>query len=426
MHEDIKYLSVTELNRIIKMKFDASSFFNRVFIKGEISNFKVQMPSGHCYFTIKDENSRLAAIMFRSTASKVGTNFKDGDMVNAIGKISVYEASGNYQIYIESMENSGSGDLYKKFLELKDKLYKEGLFDETHKKPIVKYPKKIGVVTASTGAAIRDIITTIKRRYPLCEVILFPSLVQGNTAKYDIVKKIELANTYDLDTLIVGRGGGSIEDLWAYNEEEVARAIYNSKIPVISAVGHEIDFTIADYVADKRAATPTGAAELAVPNISDISIQIDSMCERITNKALSLIEHYKTILNKIKSSNVLINPINIYNIKKDILKMNIKNLNKSIDNIITFGKMQLFRLSNSYVLINPKVIYENKKIKLENNINKLELLNPLSALKRGYAIVKKDNKCIQSIKQLKKDDKINLYISNGDIEALITNVKEEK
>ena len=210
MHEDIKYLSVTELNRIIKMKFDASSFFNRVFIKGEISNFKVQMPSGHCYFTIKDENSRLAAIMFRSTASKVGTNFKDGDMVNAIGKISVYEASGNYQIYIESMENSGSGDLYKKFLELKDKLYKEGLFDETHKKPIVKYPKKIGVVTASTGAAIRDIITTIKRRYPLCEVILFPSLVQGNTAKYDIVKKIELANTYDLDTLIVGRGGGSI------------------------------------------------------------------------------------------------------------------------------------------------------------------------------------------------------------------------
>ena len=283
MKEDIKYLSISELNRIIKMKFDSSAFFNRVFIKGEISNFKVQMPSGHCYFTIKDEMSRISAVMFKGTANKVGTNFKDGDMVNVVGKISVYEASGNYQIYIESMELNGSGDLYKKFLLLKEKLYKEGLFDESHKKQIPKYPKKIGVVTASTGAAIRDIITTIKRRYPLCEVILFPSLVQGVSAKEDIVKKIELANTFDIDTLIVGRGGGSIEDLWAYNEEIVARAIYNSKVPIISAVGHEIDFTIADYVADKRAATPTGAAELAVPNIYDISMSIDTTIDRITN-----------------------------------------------------------------------------------------------------------------------------------------------
>ena len=236
--EDIKYLTVTELNKIIKYKFDNSAFFNRVFIKGEISNFKVQMPSGHCYFTIKDEGSRLSAIMFRGTASRVGTNFKDGDMVNVIGKISVYEPSGNYQIYIESMEQSGSGDLYKKFLELKDKLYKEGLFDESKKKEIPKFPKKIGIVTASTGAAIRDILTTIKRRYPLCETILFPCLVQGVGAKEDIVKNIKLANTYDIDTLIVGRGGGSIEDLWAFNEEIFARAIYYSKVTVISAVGH--------------------------------------------------------------------------------------------------------------------------------------------------------------------------------------------
>ena len=224
--DDIKYLKISELNRIIKMKFDASKFFSKVFVSGEISNFKVQMPSGHCYFTLKDENSRLAAVMFRATASKVGTNFKDGDMVNAIGKISVYEGSGTYQIYIESMELSGSGDLYKKFLELKEKLFKQGWFDLDKKKPIPKFPKRIGVVTASTGAAIRDIITTIRRRYPLCEIILFPSLVQGNTAKDDIVNKIKLSCNYDIDTLIVGRGGGSIEDLWAYNEEIVAKAIY--------------------------------------------------------------------------------------------------------------------------------------------------------------------------------------------------------
>ena len=424
MKEDIKYLSISELNRIIKMKFDSSAFFNRVFIKGEISNFKVQMPSGHCYFTIKDEMSRISAVMFKGTRNKVGTNFKDGDMVNVVGKISVYEASGNYQIYIESMELNGSGDLYKKFLLLKEKLYKEGLFDESHKKQIPKYPKKIGVVTASTGAAIRDIITTIKRRYPLCEVILFPSLVQGVSAKEDIVKKIELANTFDIDTLIVGRGGGSIEDLWAYNEEIVARAIYNSKVPIISAVGHEIDFTIADYVADKRAATPTGAAELAVPNIYDISMSIDTTIDRITNKIMSLISHYKDILNKIKMSNVLLNPANIYNIKKDMLKIDINNLNKSILNIITLNKMNLYRLENNYILTNPKMLYEKNKDKLIYNINKLELLNPMNALKRGYSIIKKENKCIENIKKLNINDKIDIYVSDGCITSLITDIKE--
>lgn len=426
MNEDIKYLSISELNRIIKMKFDASSFFNKVFVKGEISNFKVQMPSGHCYFTIKDEGSRLSAVMFRGVANRVGTKFKDGDMVNAIGKISVYEASGSYQIYIESMELNGSGDLYKKFLELKDKLYKEGLFDESHKRKIPKYPKKIGVVTASTGAAIRDIITTIKRRYPLCEIILFPSLVQGVSAKEDIVKKIELANTYpDIDTLIVGRGGGSIEDLWAYNEEVVARAIYNSKIPVISAVGHEIDFTIADYVADKRAATPTGAAELAVPNIMDISVLIDSLYERMNNVILNKINEYKKLLNKISTSSILVNPINIYNIKSQILNLDKVKLMNSFNEIVSDKTIELFKLKNSYILVNPKLIYEKYINTIENNINKLELLNPLNALKRGYGIVKKDEKTIENIKNIKINDKINICLKDGTIDALVTNVKEE-
>lgn len=425
MEEDIKYLSVSEINKIIKTKFENSPFFNKVFIKGEISNFKVQMPSGHCYFTIKDENSRISAIMFKTNANKIGINFKDGDMVNAIGKISVYETSGNYQIYIGEMEISGSGDLYKKFLELKDKLYKEGLFDENNKKPIPKYPNKIGIVTASTGAAIKDILTTIKRRYPLCETILFPSLVQGNTAKDNIAKQIELANTYPIDILIVGRGGGSIEDLWAYNEEIVVRAIFNSRVPVISAVGHEVDFTISDYVADKRAATPTAAAELAVPNISDISLNIDSLYERATNNIKGIIEYYKQYINKIKSSNILLNPFNIYNVKKQLLEIDIRNLNNNINNIITVGKMNLFRLKNSYVLINPKMLYEKKGVTLENNINKLELLNPMNALKRGYSIIKKEGNCIENIKKLNINDKIEVYLHGGKLDASIENIKED-
>lgn len=426
MNEDVKYLSISELNRIIKMKFDASSFFNKVFIKGEISNFKIQMPSGHCYFTIKDEGSRLSAVMFRGTANKIGTNFKDGDMVNVVGKISIYEASGTYQIYVESMELNGSGDLYKKFLELKDKLYKEGLFDESHKKKIPKYPKKIGVITASTGAAIRDIITTIKRRYPLCEVILFPSLVQGEKAKEDIAKKIEIANTYeDIDTLIVGRGGGSIEDLWAYNEEIVARSVYNSKIPIISAVGHEIDFTIIDYVADKRAATPTAASELAVPNIMDISMNIDSIYLRLNKIITNKINEYKRLLDKIKTSNILINPINIYNIKLQILNVEKIKLMNSFNELVTDKKINLYKLKSNYIINKPSSIYEKYINILDNNINKLELLNPLNALKRGYGIVKKDNKVVEKLTNVKINDKINISLKNGIIDAVVTDIREE-
>lgn len=426
MNDDVKYLTISELNRIIKMKFDASKFFNKVFIKGEISNFKVQMPSGHCYFTIKDEGSRLSAVMFRGTASKINTKFKDGDMVNVIGKISIYEASGTYQIYVESMELNGSGDLYKKFLELKDKLYKEGLFDEKYKKKIPKYPKKIGVITASTGAAIRDIITTIKRRYPLCEVILFSSLVQGDKAKEDIVKKIELANTYnDIDTLIVGRGGGSIEDLWAYNEEIVARSVFKSNIPIISAVGHEIDFTIMDYVADKRAATPTAAAEIAVPNIMDISMNLDSIYERINNIIINKINDYKKELNKIKNSNILINPINIYNIKLQILSLEKVKLMNSFNELVSDKKLNLYKVKSNYIINKPSILYEKYINILDNNINKLELLNPLNALKRGYGIIKKDKKVIDDLKDIKINDIIDINLKNGIINAVVNEVKEE-
>ena len=418
------YITVTEVNKYIKEIINDDLLLKKVYLKGEISNFKAHS-RGHFYFTLKDENSRLAAVMFRATASKVGTNFKDGDMVNAIGKISVYEGSGTYQIYIESMELSGSGDLYKKFLELKEKLFKQGWFDLDKKKPIPKFPKRIGVVTASTGAAIRDIITTIRRRYPLCEIILFPSLVQGNTAKDDIVNKIKLSCNYDIDTLIVGRGGGSIEDLWAYNEEIVAKAIYECPIPVISAVGHEIDFTIADYVADKRAATPTAAAEIAVPNIEDVMLTIDSYCNRITNSVNNKIDNYKKEVLKLKNSSVLLNPINMYNIKSQNLNIEKIKLVKCFNDILSYKRINLFECKNSYLLQNPRLIYENKINKLDIDINKLELLNPLNSLKRGYGIVKKEGKCIEDIKNIKNNDKIDIYLKNGIINANVLSIKED-
>lgn len=396
MKEDIKYLSISELNRIIKMKFDSSAFFNRVFIKGEISNFKVQMPSGHCYFTIKDEMSRISAVMFKGTANKVGTNFKDGDMVNVVGKISVYEASGNYQIYIESMELNGSGDLYKKFLLLKEKLYKEGLFDESHKKQIPKYPKKIGVVTASTGAAIRDIITTIKRRYPLCEVILFPSLVQGVSAKEDIVKKIELANTFDIDTLIVGRGGGSIEDLWAYNEEIVARAIYDSELPIISAVGHETDFTIADFVADLRAPTPSAAAELAVPDVYELKQKINNYQNRYRLALKKKNELMRLRYEKCMKSRVFTDPLR-----------RIRDMDVTVDSYIQ-------RLENKM-----KIIHKESQSSYIKLVSKLDTLSPLKTLTRGYSLTEKDNKIVKSAKELEKDDKVKLKFSDGEKDAII-------
>ena len=271
---DIKYYSITALNKAIKNMFDSKPELNRVYIKGEISNFK-HHTRGHFYFTLKDENSRIAAVMFASYASNINFEPEDGMKVLVSGRVTVYEATGGYQIYVDDMQLDGLGNLYLEYEKLKKKLETEGLFDVSYKKPIPKYPKRIGIITAPTGAAIRDILSTIKRRYPICETILFPALVQGTGAKESIVEQITRAQDFDLDVIICGRGGGSIEDLWAFNEEIVARAIFASKIPIISAVGHEIDFTIADFVADLRAPTPTGAAEMAVPNLVDLRTLIE-------------------------------------------------------------------------------------------------------------------------------------------------------
>ena len=419
-----EYITVYDLNKIIKNVFDMDPFFNRVYVKGEISNFKRQLPSGHCYFTIKDSNSKMSAVMFNGRASRLKFEPKDGDSVLLIGKVSVYEASGNYQLYVDSMDLDGAGDLFKKFLELKKELEQEGLFDPSRKKKIPKFPKKIGVVTASTGAAIRDIISTIKRRYPIAEIYVFPSYVQGSDAKFSIKKNIELANTHPLDVLIIGRGGGSIEDLWAFNEKEVAYAIYNSKIPIISAVGHEVDFTIADFVADLRAATPTAAAELCTPNIEDLNIYIDAQVNKGSAIVENLIINYKNILNKIKSSYILKNPLNIYEIKKNNVKNIINRINLLIEMKLKNKKSELYLLKNNYILNNPTKLYINYKHGLNKTIEKLILLDPLNSLKRGYSIVNKEDKCIDSIKLLKKNDIINIKIVDGKIKANVLEVEE--
>ncbi len=417
------YITITELSRYLKGKFESDENLRKVYIKGEISNFKAHT-RGHFYFTLKDETSRISAVMFASNTRVLKFTPVDGMKVLVTGRVTVYEATGGYQIYVEDMLEDGIGNLYVAFEQLKEKLSKEGLFNKEHKRPIRRIPRKIGIVTASTGAAIRDILTTIKRRYPVCETILFPSLVQGSDAASDIVKKIEIANTYDIDTLIVGRGGGSIEDLWPFNEEIVARAIYNSKVPVISAVGHEVDFTIADFVADLRAPTPTAAAELAVPDINTIITYLDTAKTRSYNTLLNIIENNRLKLHKLEDSFVLKRPTAIYEVKEQNLDNLIDKINRIIKVFIDNSKVELFKYQNSYVFNNPEIIYKFKKQNLENIIGKLEVLNPMNTLKRGYAIIKKEDNVISSINNLNKDDEIKINVSDGIIDAKVIKVGE--
>ena len=407
-----KYITVTQLTRYIKYKIDNDVNLNEVFLKGEISNFKAHS-RGHFYFTLKDENSRINAIMFSSQTSKIKFMPEDGMKVLVTGKISVFEANGAYQIYVSDMLEDGVGNLYIAFEQLKKKLEEEGLFKDIYKKPIPKIPTKVGVVTAPTGAAIKDIISTIKRRWPLTEIYLFPALVQGEDAKEDIVKQIEKADSFGLDTLIVGRGGGSIEDLWAFNEEIVARAIFECNTPVISAVGHEIDFTIADFVADLRAPTPTGAAEMAVPQISDVISYLKQINIRLENTILNKVKNNRRKLNDIKNSNIFKNPIIIYQTKEMIFDSLIEKLKFNMINLTNVKEKDLIRLKNSYILRKPYQILDNKSNKYLQLVSKLETLSPLLTLKRGYSITKKDNKVISSKKLLNKGDKLDIEFSDG-------------
>ena len=292
-----------------------------------------------------------------------------------------------------------------------------------YKKAMHKIPEKVGIVTASTGAAIKDIISTIKRRYPICKTYLFPCLVQGEMAAKDIVKKINQANKYELDVLIVGRGGGSFEDLNSFNDEEVARAIFKSQIPVISAVGHEIDFTIADFVADMRAPTPTGAAEIAVPNINDLNKIIHQYNIRLNEGINKKINYLKLYMESLKSSFVIKNPMLMYNSKKQQLDLIQERLNKGIINKVNRNKEKIEYLKSNYILSNPDILYKNQVIKLENLIEKLEIINPLGVLKRGYTLTYKNDKIVKKVEDIKKNDIIAIKFSDGNIKAVVNEIQ---
>lgn len=418
---DINYISISDLTKYIKAKFDTDVHLNRIYLKGEISNFK-HHTRGHMYFTLKDEFSRINAVMFASSANGLSFEPEDGMKVLVEGRITVYEASGNYQIYVTDMQVDGLGSLYIEFEKLKKKLNDEGLFDVKYKKNIPRFPKKIGIITAPTGAAIRDILSTIKRRYPICETILFPTLVQGSGAKESIVDQIKRAQDFDLDLIICGRGGGSIEDLWAFNEEIVARAIFASKIPIISAVGHEPDFTIADYVADLRAPTPTGAAEMAVPNMNDINNYLNQIKIRSNESINNIIKHNKVRLQNIKESYILKNPMSMYEVKEQKLDNYIDNLNRFIELVIEKNKARFRNVKENYILKNPSVLLEENKNKINLIIRSLELLNPLSILDKGYSIVSMNKKVIKDISEIKKGDKLEVKFSKGNMEAVVERI----
>lgn len=395
-----EYLTIKDVNNIVKRVIDNNYELANIYLKGEISNFK-NHTRGHLYFSLKDESSRINAVMFSFNASKLNFMPKDGDSVLVRGRVSVYEATGSYQVYVEEMSLDGTGNLYVLFEELKRKLDKEGLFRSEHKKHIKKIPSKIGVVTAPTGAAIKDIISTINKRFPLVTIYLFPSLVQGNLAKDNIVRMIELANNYDIDTLIVGRGGGSIEDLWAFNEEVVARSIYNSRVPIISGVGHEIDYTISDFAADLRAPTPTGAATMAVPDRGEILRYLDTCKGRLKKALLNKIDNYSEILKKYKSNYLLNNPKRMYEVKEQKLDTLYDKLNIDITNIINMN------------------IHKLDTIKI-----KVDLLNPNNILDKGYSIIYKNGKVVKDINSIKVNDEINIKVKDGNIDSVVKGVNK--
>ena len=389
-------ISVTELNKYIKDKIDKDEMLNNVFVKGEISNYKHHY-TGHLYFTLKDENSLIKCIMFKGYAANLILEPKDGMKVTIFGSVSVFERDGVYQIYVKAMQEDGIGSLYKAYEEMKAKLEKEGLFDQSHKKKIPLMPRCIGVLTSNTGAVIRDIINVSTRRNPNVYIKLLPVPVQGPGAAEKIVDAIKLMNEKKLaDVIIVARGGGSLEDLWPFNEEIVARAIYDSELPVISAVGHETDFTIADFVADLRAPTPSAAAELAVPNIADIKLKLDGYNNRYKLALKKKVEFMKLRYEKCMNSRVFKEPLQKINEKYILIDMKVKTMQNSISNI-----------------------YNSKKTNMIKHIAKLDALSPLKTLTRGYSIVQSNGKVVKSVNQIKKDDEIDIRLIDGKAKAKV-------
>ena len=389
-------VTVSQVNSYIKEKIASDEGLNSLIIKGEISNFKNHY-TGHLYFTLKDDKSLIKCIMFKSYAQKLNFMPKDGMKVFVFGEVSVFERDGVYQIYVKSMMEDGMGDLHEQFEQLKAKLEAEGLFDESHKKPIPLYPKVVGVLTSQTGAVIRDIINVSTRRNPNVYIRLLPVPVQGPGAAEKIAEKIKVMNEKKLaDVLIIGRGGGSLEDLWPFNEEIVARAIYDSELPIISAVGHETDFTIADFVADLRAPTPSAAAELAVPDVYELKQKINNYQNRYRLALKKKNELMRLRYEKCMKSRVFTDPLR-----------KIRDMDVTLDSYVQ-------RLENKM-----KIIHKDSQSAYIKLVSKLDTLSPLKTLTRGYSLTEKDNKIVKSAKELKKDDKVKLKFSDGEKDAII-------
>lgn len=393
-------LSVSQLNRYIKMNFDADENLANIFISGEISNFTNHYRTGHLYFTLKDDSAAVRAVMFNSSAKRLKFMPEDGMKVIARGRVSVYEASGQYQLYVDDMQPDGVGALNLAYEQLKEKLQKEGLFSELHKKPLPPYPEKVGVITSPTGAAVRDIINVLGRRFPYAEIVFCPVLVQGDGAHLQLTDAVNLFNSeMAADVIIIGRGGGSIEDLWEFNDEGLARAVYNSEIPVISAVGHETDFTICDFVADMRAPTPSAAAELAVPDANELQYALSDLKNRMFLNVSSGIADRRSRLEYLTSKGALKSPDEM-----------LSNRSQRLDT--AFSKM----LSS----------YENriggKKVEFISAATALSKLDPMSVLMRGFAFVSdKSGKNVYSSQALAKGDEINVRFHDG---SAVCEVKE--
>lgn len=408
-----KFLTVSALNRYLKFKFDNDQNLQKILLKAEISNFK-HHSRGHLYLKLKDNSASIDAVMFASSTKTLNFKPKDGDQVILEGHISIYEPYGTYQLYIKKMDLDGIGDLYLAYEQLKEKLEKLGMFSEEHKKPLPKYPQNIGVITSPTGAAVRDIINVLSIRYPLARVIIYPALVQGVNAKESVADQINNANIDELvDVLIVGRGGGSIEDLWAFNEEVVARAIYASKIPIISAVGHETDFTIADFVSDVRASTPSHAAEIAVPSKTDLLNTISKYMDRMQTSLSRASEAANKYFKQVTQSNIIANPEKI----TENIKLKLIYLEEKLTAYKPSKQIEHYRENiHNYQLRFHQIIYtilRDKQNRFVSSAEKLDLVNPLSIMKKGYTIVKQDQTIKKSVAEIDESSNIDVEFHDG-------------
>lgn len=398
---EIRALKVSELNSYIKRVFLSDMILSNISVEGEISNFKSHY-SGHMYFNLKDEKGKIKAVMFKSDNESLKFNLEEGMKVVATGYVSVYEKEGEYQLYVRHLKESGLGDLYKAFERLKKKLELEGLFLESNKKMIPFMPRKIGIVTSATGAAIRDIITVVNRRFPICNILIYPSLVQGPQAPKEICEGLKyLDSREDVELIIFGRGGGSIEELFAFNDEEVARTIFKLDTPVISAVGHETDFTISDFVADLRAPTPSAAAELAVPDINYLYNEIKNKYDKLISLMNKQMREYEIKINYLNTSLKYYNPINQLKDKKQEMDYIFKDLNYIVERNLGEKKSRLIFLKN-----------------------RLDLLNPLLGLDKGYGVlINRQGNLIKSIDETKLGDEISILLKNGQIKTIIKEIK---